>query len=550
MAAMIAARSAFFAPPADETALAVTETAREKILLVPLDTRPPCRQFACDIGDIAGFAVEVPPSAALDYYSLPGEPPLVKKWLKENAKDAALIIVSVDQLLYGGLLAARAKNKTAAEVDEMIAFLRELHEAYPDTPIHAFGILPRMEPQPDIDGFYERRRLVEYSRLVGKRFAGVPVDEKKIDELEKKISPDSMRKYLAHFDENLATNKKLAALAEEGTLARLVLGQDDGEPYGIPNIEMARLKDCIAASGANDKKVFLTHGADEIALMLVADFKLQQTKTRPKVFVEYADENTAHRVMPYMAITMQETVAEKIAMLSAEQTLREDEADFILFVFAGDNENAKTDCRPNGAKFIGERIKEGRRVALVDLSRRFGADETLFPLLVAKNIPVNNLIAYAGWNTASNSVGTALAESCVFAAGARSVRNKDDAVRLYAKNIRFLQNRFFEDFFYLKDVIDSVNATIKKAGYINTADLDLAHNYRYANALMQNAMTKRLKIYRETRAFRAPVKISAPDGDFFVRAADLNADISYPWPRTFEIYLESSLTLYETKPGS
>lgn len=41
----------------------------KKLLLVPLDGRPPCRQFVINAGRIAGFDIVTPPSRLQDYYS-------------------------------------------------------------------------------------------------------------------------------------------------------------------------------------------------------------------------------------------------------------------------------------------------------------------------------------------------------------------------------------------------------------------------------------------------------------------------------------------------
>ena len=108
-----------------------------------------------------------------------------------------------------------------------------------------------------------------------------------------------------------------------------------------------------------------------------------------------------------------------------------------------------------------------------------------------------------------------------------------------ASNIKFLHNRILEDYFYLKEDIDTINHTLKKAGYQNTADLDLERNWRWANHMLQESMQKHLAAYKHTKAVRTPARIHTPQGDFTLSVNDLTVELSYPWPRTFEIYLES-----------
>ena len=170
----------------------------KKILLVPLDGRPPCRQFVMDVGRIANYEVIAPPSEIQDYYSLPGDTVALRKWIEESINGSHALILSIDQLLCGGLLTAREKDVSSEEVASMLAFLQRLHAAHPEVPIYAFSILPRLTPQDTIDGYHEKRWLMDYSRLVGKRADGLPVDENEIRVLEEKISSESMKKYLSH----------------------------------------------------------------------------------------------------------------------------------------------------------------------------------------------------------------------------------------------------------------------------------------------------------------------------------------------------------------
>ena len=519
----------------------------KKILLVPLDGRPPCRQFVMDAGRIADYDVVAPPQELQDYYSLPGDTAGLRSWIRENIKGSHAVILSIDQLLYGGLLAAREKNASPEEIAAMLSFLSEVHAESPDIPIYAFSILPRLTPQDTIDGYEERRDLVEYSRLAGRKDAGLPVDEARLSSLEERIPPESMQKYLAHFHENTALNKQLANLAQKGVLARLVLGQDDGEAYSIPNTEKNALRDYLAEQGISDDLVFLAHGADEIALTLLAEIKNRELGLRPRVFLAYNDESSEKGIMPYMAVSTGECAREKLRLLHAVPTLSPEEADFTLFISTNDSDKDTLGTRESSARYLRQLQAQGHPAALVDLSKHFRESEILLPQLIRNGYPINSLMAYAGWNTTSNSIGTALAQSCLFLGASSRAGTRKDAIRLYTAQLAFLQNRILEDAFYLKDVIDLVNTELVKAGFTNTADLDLERNARWANAMLQHAMKERIAAYKETTAFRRPIHIATPEGDLCLRIGSLAADMGYPWPRTFEIHLRTTIQLEECK---
>ena len=515
-----------------------------KITLLPLDGRPPCRQFVISGGKIAGLEVSVPPSELQDYYSLPGNTQGMREWLSQDLEDSSAVIISIDQLLHGGLLAAREKNASHGEVDNLIGYLRELHEKNPQVPLYAFSILPRLTPQDSIDGYQERKDLVAYSQLVGKKAAGLEIDEAELRRLEKAIPPQSLAAYLAHFKENEYLNQKLIDLTKEGVLTQLALGQDDGEAYSIPNIEKSALLGYIAASGLDSSRVFLTHGADEIALTLLAEIENHRTGCAPKVFLDCNAPETADKIMPYMAVAMAATAREKIALLGGEETSSPAEADFILFMSVTDNKEDTLQSRAPSVQRLKAYQQEGRPLAIVDLSQHFTGSECLLPQLLEEDFPVSSLAAYAGWNTASNSIGTALSQANLSLAALSACDSEDEAIQSAYAQSAFLQGRIMEDYYYLKQDIDEVNNSLKKAGYQNTADLDLEHNYRWATALVQKSLRDHLAAYQNTRAARTPYKVAWKKGELTLSLHHLKIDVSFPWPRTFEINLMAYPELY------
>ena len=106
----------------------------KKVLLVPLDSRPPCGQLVADNGRTAGIE----------------------------------IILPIDQLLYGGLIASRNKTIKDEDITALAEYLKKLHGDNPNIKIHAFSILPRMNPPDFVEKYQDRKKLMEWSRLVHK----------------------------------------------------------------------------------------------------------------------------------------------------------------------------------------------------------------------------------------------------------------------------------------------------------------------------------------------------------------------------------------------
>ena len=521
---------------------------KRPILLVPLDSRPPCREFVVNGGKIIGRTIVTPPTEYMDYYSKAGETTEMRQWLAENTGTADAVILSVDQLLSGGLLAAREAHISHADIDALAAYLRTLHTAHPTVPLHAFYILPRAIPQDGIEGWRERRALLAYARLLGRAGEGLPVDENEMERLREEFPPDDLEKYLAHFDESTALASMLIELTEEGTLTRLVLGQDDGEEFSVGNLKKAELSALLAQKNIAPERAMIVHGADEIALSMLARMAVDELRTRggtpPRISLRYARDDMADAVFPFMAVSNDVTAREKIAMLGAALAEDDTSSDLTLLISAGDSGADTLGSRAPTAAAIKVMLAAGTPVALVDLSRHFHAEETLLPILIEKDVPVNALTAYAGWNTASNAIGTAVAEAVLYHCAMKNTATAEERERAAAANLAFLTGRVAEDEFYLKETIDRVNDTLRRAGYANSADLDLTRNWRWANDLLMNDLSRRMRSYESTAAFRMPVS----QNGMTLRVVRSNITAYYPWPRTFEVRLESAPVVERKMP--
>lgn len=514
------------------------------VLLIPLDSRPPCNQFVIDAAKIGNIKIITPPNEILDYYYQESNTQAVADWLKDNLKKADAAIISVDQLLHGGLIASREGRKSPADAKKLLDYLRQLHRQNPTIPIYAFNILPRLTPPPSIGGYSLWSDFIEYSRLTDKLSLDYSSAEaEKLQKLKSELPAADLARYHSLFENNYLLNRELAKLAKDGTLKQLIIGQDDGEKYGLPNMKKRELQAFLTQKKIPAEKVFITHGADEIALSLIAKISAEQHHYIPKIHLEYNVPSAPDFIMPYMAGTVETTIHEKLQLAGASVCTDPADADFTLFVSCNDNYSLAS--RKESADRVKYLLSSGHSVALVDLCENFLAEETVFPFLIKNNTPLQQLIAYSGWNTASNSLGTAISQAIIFNGTKKDLPNKEAALALWQNNLEFLNNRFLEDYCFLKDIIDKVNFHLIKAGYTNTGDLDLEHNYRFANAMLQDSVAERLSRLKQTKSFQAPVTIKVPAAQARLRVKDLTVDTCFPWPRTFEIYLRTTLTLEE-----
>lgn len=534
----------------------------KRILLLPLDSRPPCTQLVADNARTASIDIISPPSELMDFYSLPGNTKQEKEWLSQQLPSCQGAIVSIDQLLYGGLLASREHELPQEKIEELTVFLRQLHDKNPNVPLYAFAILPRMNPPDKIDGYHDRKNIMKWSKLMGQLADNAFEDnssksdcQAEINRLEATIPAEALTTYKERYIRNLMLCQALVDLTNEGVLAQLVFAQDDGERHSYPNQKVNELKEYIDHTSAvkhennHDKNkktapVSIIHGADEVALSILVNIAKEASPQIHKAYIDY-NAPDANEVIPlYMAITMEETIRERLSFHGTHLTANPDEADYILLASYGNSDN--TGYRLDTVKKLQSYYAQGKPVALVDLSHHFSAKETLFPIMIKENYPLHTLLSYAGWNTASNSIGTAIgqAEICLSALE-RAQACQHSTTPIVYSNILCLNNRYMEDYYYLKDVIDVVNSNLRQQGYRNVNDLDLEHNFRTTTRMLQQAMVKRGNYLKHTpsftKKFTLPYLPISPE----FQADSLSVDAGFPWPRTFEVRLVTSIGLYQ-----
>ena len=519
---------------------------RRRILLIPLDSRPPCGRFVQDAGRIAGIEVVLPPAELLDEYFRPGDTAALQSWTMEHIAGFDAAILSIDQLLHGGLIASRQAKKTIADEEDLLNFLRRLRAAHPNIPLYAFSILPRMTPPDGLVDWEEQKRLMKYSRLLG-RIAREknPRDEdlSALDDLRASISAENLAQYERLFANYADFGQRLISLAENGTLDRLVIGQDDSEPNSIPNLVLHKFSELLAAKGISENRVFLAQGADELALSILAADEAQRNGFSPRVALIYNDSSTPDRVLPYMGATLEKTAREKIRFTRGTIAASPETADFTLYISANDKATANT--RKAAAATINMLLDNKRAVALVDLAEHLRLDETLLPVLVENKTPIHMLAAYAGWNTASNSVGTAVAHAVLLQIAQRRAQTENDALSVAAAHISFLDGRFLEDCYYLKDVVDHLNYSLEKCGAQNGRGLEYNYNYPLGSLLLETAIENRRTRLVHTAAYQTPFTFKTESVTLLLRATDFTATARFPWPRTFEIDLRiNNLRLY------
>lgn len=510
------------------------------IALLPLDSRPPCTQFPAQLASLGGMNMLLPPAELLDNYNRPGDRKGLQTWLKETAKHSDAVIVSVDMLTHGSLLASRLGSGTPAEAEDVLKLLGDLHRENPRLQIYAFSIIPRLlVAEQDVNAGYQKN-LLAYSVLKDQvSILENPADVAALQELEQALPPDTIQRYVSLYDNSLNMNLRLLDLLEQGTLAGLLIGQDDGQPFGLPNLVKRKTTQAVAHKPALADRVFVTRGTDEAAITLVGHIATRTAGRAPRVYVRYSSAEAAGTVMPFMPHSVRRTVEEKAAIVGAQLVDNPQAADYTLFVHIGSLRTSPATLE-RAARQVRDLMAEGQPVAVVDLTEDYYAHETIFPYLWRADVNLAGLVAYAGWNSTSNSIGTALTQASLVTQDRIKSLNKDQALANYKTQLEFLLCRYLDDWYFQKQIQPVVNSKLRKHGI---DPYNLADNYEQTDQQIRRQLQDRADaLWRHSLRDRT---VCLPYAGGVIRAAvtDLELKTHLPWQRTFEVQLQPRIRL-------
>ena len=391
------------------------------LLFVPLDDRPVTFDMVVELAGAAGVDVRTPDRALLGDRFRPGEVEEIWQWLEAEAgsAEATALIASVEMLCFGGLVASR---KSDAEFEEIAPYLERLTALASQLPAYLSAVIPRTpvvatdEDAPYWAAYGDALRTAAASTPWTHQPPGIGAME---GALQAADLPEHVRAAVRHHrGRHLTLNARLITAASRGIFRWVLIGQDDASPGSLSELERAALQAQVAATTASN--VLLTSGADELSARLLARWLNDLTHRPPTVRVLYTSPWTSEAVPLYEARPLSTTVAEHIASTGCVST--EDDPDVVLWVHnfeerqheavdQGD-ERSILDAVGPILRTVRSAVREERVVALADVRFANGGDRELVGRLLGEP-RCAGIVAYAGWNTSSNAIGSVLAQAVV-----------------------------------------------------------------------------------------------------------------------------------------
>ncbi|MBN2469407.1 MAG: DUF4127 family protein, partial [Anaerolineae bacterium] len=212
-----------------------------RIGLIPLDERPVNTRYPAMLAAIAGVALELPPPRVLSNQKEPARSDALAGWLLESAGRWDALIVSCEQLGYGGLIASRISHEPLEVIAGRLGVLRALKAQHPALTIVGFNVItriPHYNSAAEEPAYWAQygAQLHQYSALLDRQTQG-QVAPPELDDLAAAlpapVTGDFLRRRLRNHTVNLAA---LGLLADD-VFDLLVISSDDTAPYGLGSRE-------------------------------------------------------------------------------------------------------------------------------------------------------------------------------------------------------------------------------------------------------------------------------------------------------------------------
>ena len=494
-----------------------------KILFVPMDNRPVCLSYTVDTLKAAGWDIITPPEEFIASRERMGEPDKLLEWLEKEAPSADAAVVSSDALIYGGLVASRTHEIDEKVLARRLQRLVFLQDNALGLKLYVFSTIMRtpkassggVEPKyyetygPDIFRWSALNDKEEMSSLKKK-------EKEEKTALEKKIPAEYLEDWLLRREKNLEINKQLVYFTSNGKFNYFVLGKDDTAPFSQSHKESRAIEAIVQEQNPWNFRMFV--GADQLGLLLLTRAVNEMTHEIPFVRVHYAEGVGAKTVPSYEDKAVGTTVTAHIYASGSFPVRNAERVELDLYVNTPYSGITKEASSPENIYQVSktledfvEQIKikadnEGKPAAVADVEFGNGASNAFAMQLMKKNLG-KEIASYAGWNTASNSIGYALGQGVL-----SKYMDKDD-------HMEMLIIRFTDDWVYQANVRGALYSEIVWAQGINGTRLD------GNKPMLEEEALKRIKAFYKGHA-----------SDRILN----RIQVDFPWNRMFEINIEFS----------
>ncbi|MEM9770152.1 MAG: DUF4127 family protein [Cyanobacteria bacterium P01_D01_bin.73] len=506
-----------------------------KLIYIPLDERPCNINYPQSIAKLQRrIQLKVPPNNYLSQKKKAAPTNQLWQWLEDEIPNCDGVILSVEMLIYGGLLPSRLHKDSVETLLNRVEKIRQLKQLNPKLFILASNLIMRSpsynssEEEPDYYADWGAS-IFRWGWLTDKqnRQDLSSSEQSSLDDLTQSIPTEYLQDYRQRRLNNRRINQAVIQLVKDGIIDFLSIPQDDSAEYGFTVMDQREIYGAIASERLQHK-IHVYPGADEVGCTLLSHAYVhysQSIKSPIKIYPLFSSINSEGIVPLYEDRPLGESLKAHILAAGGCLVTDPERADFVLAINTAGQmmqeawDQSKKDitystCR-NLRYFssaIAQFIQQGKSVAIADVAFANGGEIELIEML-DKNGTLDQIIAYAGWNTNCNTLGTAIA-TAIFSLGS----DNQSAIKT---NIiqHLLEDAFYQGIIRTK-IIDTYLPTIG------------ASYYDFGDRKPDISEAARVNLIQE---WKNTIQTTFKATPFQITHLD------FPWKRMFEISLAVTL---------
>ena len=502
----------------------------KNILYIPLDERPCNYRFMPLIAEGTDYHVLIPPEEYLGHKKNPADTAALWDWIFQNAASADGAILSIDMLVYGGIVPSRLHRLSIDQCVRSLDNIKKLKARNSHLTIYANSLIMRCpayssnDEEPD---YYQDwgKDIFDWGVIRQKSDLNLssPEEAAQLREIIGRLPDEVMRDYTERRKINRSVNQRVIDLVRDGVIDFLVIPQDDSAPFGFTAMDQQFLRGYILQNHLG-LKVFMYPGADEVGMTLFARMIYRGAKSKLNVYVRFASVSSPFIIPRYEDRLLYESIKSQLLCAGGFICQSLEDADLVLMVNAPaakmleaweqDHIGADYNVNRNLMEFIeySEYIVNTRKIpcAIADVAFSNGGDLELVEYLRQKKL-LFKLAAYAGWNTSSNTLGTAITQAFIYHRYGAS-----------QSHLNFLGLRYAEDVAYCSHVRKNVTDHLPAGTDLSYFKID------GPRGTVAETVKNELQQFLENLI---------DDDDYRVRIKD----IYMPWSRMFEVGLDVKL---------
>ena len=266
-----------------------------KVIYLPLDERPCNYYFASRIAKGSGVEVIAPQMSVLGTKKTAASFESVSEFLLQHAKEADAYVLSMDMLLYGGIIPSRLHHYGEDELTKRLSVLDEIKRINPNVKIYAFALIMRCPSYSSSD------EEPDYYEYCGREIflSGQVKHKLLLGEIQKDEADELLASYetvikgnLPDFEARRKTNRNMLIKVVEKlhhSIDFLIIPQDDSAKYGYTSMDREAIKQELTEKGLDE--VAMYPGADEVGMTLLSRAACEYKGITPKISCKFVHDN-------------------------------------------------------------------------------------------------------------------------------------------------------------------------------------------------------------------------------------------------------------------